>query len=203
MPHIDLLELPYFSGIRLDDVVSFVDLMHPGQFRAGEFIVREGSPKIPPLYIATTGRVLISKRGPEGHERELAELRSPTLFGEIELFCQITPVTSVQAIDRVSTFCITRDEFDALYVARHPAIVAFTFNVARVACHRLAVADEMLAYVLAEEDLVTMRRTIFSRMAEGKNWLTTTGMFVKPSRESAPVLESESGSESEGRVTVK
>ena len=40
-----------------------------------------------------------------------------------------------------------------VFEARDPVLLRFTFNVARVACHRLAVADELLAQVLDGEDL--------------------------------------------------
>src|SRR5204862_1778331 len=101
MPHVDLLELPYFEGISMDGLVSLVDLMKPITFEEGQTVVEEGDRGPQPLYIATAGKVLVSKRGPDGKERALAELESPTLFGEIELFCQIPPVCSAKAVSRV------------------------------------------------------------------------------------------------------
>jgi CRP-like cAMP-binding protein len=171
--------LPYFRGISLEDVVSLVDVMQPGEHPPGSDIVTEGDRFPPPLYIATVGRVLITKKNADGEERELAQLKSPTLFGEIELFCQIPPVATARALDRVCTFVLTRSKFDQLFAARHPAIMHFTFNVARVACHRLAIADAMLAQVLKDADLVTLRQAVFSQMAEGKDWGATTGMFTR------------------------
>ena len=55
MPHVDLLEQPYFEGISLDDMVSLVDMMTPAQYEAGTYIVTEGEPPPTPLYIAVTG----------------------------------------------------------------------------------------------------------------------------------------------------
>ena len=60
MPHVDLLELPYFEGITLDDMVSLVERMEPAQFESGATIVVEGDPP-PPLYIATGGSVARSR----------------------------------------------------------------------------------------------------------------------------------------------
>src|SRR5262245_45167293 len=136
MPHVDLLELPYFEGISIDALVSLVDLMEPRKFSRGAVIVNEGGPGPTPLYIATTGRVLISKHAPDDRPRALAELDSPTLFGEIELFCQIPPVATASALTEVSAFALTRETYERLFSAHHQALLRFTYNVARVACHR-------------------------------------------------------------------
>ena len=181
MPHVDLLELPYFEGISMDELVSLVDAMDARPFKAGDELLGEG--KAPPgLYIATRGQLRITKRSQDGGEdRVLAELKSPTLFGEIELFCNIPAVASVRAQTPVDTFLLTRPTFDRLFKARHGALLQFTFNVARVACHRLAVADGMLAEVLKGEDLVALRRAVFTRMGDADDsWMRTTGGFRRP-----------------------
>jgi CRP-like cAMP-binding protein len=182
MPHVDLLELPYFEGISIDSLVSLVDLMEPRKFAAGTVLVAEGAPVTPPLYIATGGRILVTKAGPDGKDRPLAELDSPTLFGEIELFCQIKPVATARAVTAVSAFALTRETFDRLYASRHPALLQFTFNVARVACHRLAVADEIMTRVLDGEDLVNLRRAVFASMSDANAWPHTTGAFKRPEK---------------------
>ena len=178
MPHVDLLELPYFEGISIDSVVSLIDLMSPRRFAAGAVIMSEDDAATPPLYIATSGQVAISKkRGDAPGERQLAELASPTLFGEIELFCQMPPVATVRTLTAVDTFTLTRPTFETLFAAQHPGLMLFTFNVARVACHRLAVADAMLATVMAPEDLVALRRAVFARMGRASDVPRMTGQL--------------------------
>jgi CRP-like cAMP-binding protein len=179
MPHIDLLELPYFQGISLDSLVSLVDRMAPCQFKPSETIFEESVAPIPSLYIITHGNVALSKKNALHVPRPLAEVTAPTLIGEIELFCQIPAVMSATAVTRVSAFKLSRPTLDILFREKHPAALMFTFNVARVACHRLAIADEMLASVLEGEDLVKMRRTVFSRMNTENQWSTTTGVFKR------------------------
>lgn len=181
MPHVDLLELAYFEGISIDALVSLVDLMEPEAFPKGTVILTEGQTVPSALFIATSGRVVITKRTGEGHERCLAEFDAPTLVGEVELFCQVAPVATVRAISPVSTFKLTRDTYDRLFEAHHAALLRFTHNVARVACHRLAIADEMLARVLGEEDLVKIRRTVYADLIE-KDWPEKTGAFQRPVR---------------------
>ena len=180
MPHIDLLELPYFEGISMDELVSLVDLMRPVQFQAGDVIVREGGESPQALFIATSGRILIEKRGRDGADRSLAELSAPTLFGEIELFCQIPPVCTSKAVSKVAAFTLGRPAFDELFAKGHPALLRFTFNVARVACHRLAIADEMLAQVLTGDDLIKLRQAVFARMDPDDRAGRTTGSFRRP-----------------------
>lgn len=182
MPHVDLLELPYFEGISIDALVSLVDRMEPRTFAAGDSILREGDSSSPPLFIATRGRVSIVKRSPHNGQRTLAELESPTLFGEIELFCQIPAVATVRALTAVSAFALSRDQFDRLFGERHAALQHFTFNVARVACHRLAVADEMMTQLLGSKDLVDARRAIFASLSDKHQWPQITGAFKRPSR---------------------
>lgn len=178
MPHIDLLELPYFEGISIDALVSLVDLMAPMTFGAGDAILREGD-ATNTLYIATSGKVAITKRNPQGEERRFAELDSPTLFGEIELFCEIPAVATASAMTRVSAFGLTRETYDRLFHAGHPALMRFTFNVARVACHRLAITDEMMARAASSQDLVDIRKTVFSAMTHTRDWPSTTGAFKR------------------------
>lgn len=182
MPHVDLLELPYFEGITIDALVSLVDKMEPAPFRAGDVLVREAEKAPPPLFIATSGRVSIIKRTANNGERTLAELDSPTLFGEIELFCQIPAVATVRALTSVQTYRLTRTTFDQLFAQKHAALMQFTFNVARVACHRLAVADEMLARFLDSRNLAEARRTIFTSMGAKHQWPEITGAFTRPTQ---------------------
>ncbi len=180
MPHVDLLELPYFEGISIDALVSLVDMMEPQEFERDAVIMAEGQPTPTPLYIATRGRVLISKRGEHDCERCLAEFDSPTMFGEIELFCQTAPVATARAVTRVSTFKLTHETFEKLFAAHHAAILRFTYNMARVACHRLAIADEIMARTLGDEDLVKMRRAVFSSLSAHAGWPEQTGAFKRP-----------------------
>ncbi|MEZ4272269.1 MAG: cyclic nucleotide-binding domain-containing protein [Myxococcota bacterium] len=186
MPHIDLLDLPYFEGISVDGLVSLVDLMLPIRFDPGAVIVEEGSTQPAQLFIATRGKVLISKKAPDGQVRRLAELSGPTLFGEIELFCELPSVCTAQAISQVDAFKLDRPTFDRLFAAKNEALMIFTFNVARVTCHRLAIADEMLTRVLADEDLSALRESIWLQMRRKQSagpspmGNAITGVFRKP-----------------------
>lgn len=175
----DLLELPYFDGISLDDVVSLVDRMAPVSVAAGGVVVPEGARDAQRLLIVTHGRVRLSKRSPAGKERELAEITAPTLFGEIELLCGLPAVCTARAATDVSAFALDRPTFDQLFAEKHAALTSFCCNVARVACHRLAIADTMLAQVLGDADLVKLRRRVFATLvpAEGDWSSSTTGVF--------------------------
>ena len=182
MPHIDLLELPYFQGISIDSLVGLIDVLHPTQFKPGTTIIRQNQSSPPPLYIITRGQVTIVKQLRQGEERTLAQLNAPTLVGEIELFCQLPPISNVRAVNKVSAFELNRSTFNELFQKRNSAIIQFTFNAARVACHRLALADEMLARSKNEKDLVQLRDSIFSKMSREQDLSETTGAFRIPKK---------------------
>ena len=180
MPHIDLLELPYFQGISIESLVSLIDILEPVQFEAGVEVITQGPLTPPPLYIVTRGSVGIRKTTPDGGQRTLAELTAPTLFGEIELFCQLCPVASVQTLSPVEAFVLNRSTYNKLFRSQNQAVMQFTFNVARVACHRLAMAHEMLAQHVGDHDLAQLRHSVSAKMSEEQNLMTTTGAFRVP-----------------------
>ncbi len=186
MPHVDLLELPYFEGISIDDLVALVELLEPRRFAAGDVIVTEGDTAPTPLYIATSGRVLLCKKTGADGQRNLAELDSPTLFGEIELFCQLPAVATAKALTTVTCFALNHATFERLFLAHQPALMRFIFNVARVACHRLAIADEMMTRFLPSEDLARLRRAVFTVMNTDHDWPQKTGCFTRPRAPQAP-----------------
>lgn len=175
MPHVDLLELPYFQGISIDELVALVDSMPPVEFQEGDFIIRE-SENIP-LFIVTRGKVSVEKNGPDNHLRTIAELDAPTVLGEIELFCELPAVSTVRALTRVSAFLMERSTFNLLRDSHNHAIGQFVFNVARVACHRLAIADQILATRPKDEDIPKIREDELAKMQEGQDLSDTTGCF--------------------------
>ena len=82
MPHIDLLELPYFYGIELDELVELIDHMTPRRVKAGDWLVRVGEPVF--LNIATHGNIGIHRYSEDPTRPPIIyERKAPTLFGEI------------------------------------------------------------------------------------------------------------------------
>ncbi len=176
MPHVDLLELPYFQGISIHELVSLVDQMRPLEFSEGQDLIAEGGDT--PLYILTYGQVAVLKEGPDGGLRPIAQLDSPTVLGEIELFCNLRAVSTVRALSRISAFALDRKTFLTLRQEQNTAMSEFIFNVARVACHRLASAEEMLAMRPGSENLPQEREKQFEKMRKGSGAnTTTTGVF--------------------------
>lgn len=160
MPHIDLLELPYFTGISIDVVVSLIDAMAPCTFPQGSTIMAQDGPDVPPLYIATAGRVGIFKRIDQKAEQAIAELAAPTVLGEVELFCHMPAVATARALSRVEAFALTHQTFETLFAAGHPGLLRFVLNMAKVACHRLAQTDALICSLLDDENRLVMRRKL-------------------------------------------
>lgn len=167
MPHIDLLELPYFTGIAIDTVVSLIDAMVPANFEPGQAILTQGDKRIPPLYIVTRGKVSITKHtlGEDGYK--IAELNAPTVLGEVELFCQIPAVATARAETRVHAFALTPTTFDALFTAGHPGLLRFVLNLAKVACHRLATTDTLLSQLMTHEQVALVHQKILEQEYPG------------------------------------
>lgn len=152
MPHIDLLELPYFEGIDIGDLVSLIDAMQPRQFATGEHLIAEGNTQPVPLFIITKGMVDVTQIDPrdkKGPPCLLAQHTGPTLVGEVELFLACPPVSSVTAITQVSTFVLEPAVLAALRANRHPGLPSFLFHVAQVACTRLVHSDHMMVRALS------------------------------------------------------
>ncbi len=177
MPHVDLLELPYFDGIDIDTLISLVDRMNPVRFPPGHTLFHEDQTNLSALYIVTRGQLELLKRAPDGPMR-LAALHAPTLLGEVELFTQVPAVATVRTLTEIDSFALSREAFETLMDEHHPAMLRFTYNVARVACHRLAVADTMLARKLGAVDLAELRRQIFGTNDDLRS-ATTTGSFFR------------------------
>lgn len=155
MPHIDLLELPYFEGIDIGDLVSLIDAMQPRQFSTGQLLIDEGDKNLVPLFIITKGLVDVTQK--DGKQNQgapclLAQHSAPTLVGEVELFLAQPPVSSVRAITQVSTFVLEPRVLEALRAQRHPALLPFLFHVAQVACARLVHSDHMMMRALRHHD---------------------------------------------------
>lgn len=160
MPHIDLLELPYFTGISIDVVVSLIDAMAPCTFPQGTTIMAQDAPDVPPLYIVTSGRVGILKRVDSKAQQAIAELDAPTVLGEVELFCHMPAVATARALTRVQAFALTHQTFETLFAAGHPGLLRFVLNMAKVACHRLAQTDALVCSLMDSESAEAMRRKL-------------------------------------------
>jgi CRP-like cAMP-binding protein len=167
MPHIDLLELPYFTGIPIDAVVSLIDAMAPCAFASGETIFLQGAPDIPPLLIATVGRIGIVKRREPGTapdaEHMVAQLQAPTVLGEVELFCRTPAVATARALTAVQAFALSPATFERLFAAGHPGLLRFVLNMAKVACLRLVATDALLCTLMADADVSAVRQRLLAQ----------------------------------------
>jgi len=182
MPHIDLLELPYFYGIELDELVELIDHMTPRRIKSGEWLARVGEPVF--LNIATHGRLGIHRHSEDPLRTPIVyERQAPTLFGEIELFCGVTSIADVQAITDVEAFELTRETFSELFAKRHPAMTQFVFNVAKVASHRLMISDAMLLKLDdGKTNLSDLRQHTIAQLKREKGGGELTGTFKIPKR---------------------
>lgn len=120
----------------------------------------QDAPQVPPLYIATSGRIGIVKRVDAKAEQLIAELDAPTVLGEVELFCHIPAVATARALSSVQAFALTHQTFETLFAAGHPGLLRFVLNMAKVACHRLAQTDALVCSLMDSENAEAMRRKL-------------------------------------------
>jgi len=81
----------------------------------GAVIVREGEPA-DALYVLTSGRARVVKRGDDGEEVPLNVLRAGDVFGEMALLERTTRTATVRASSDVEVWRLDRAVFDELLV---------------------------------------------------------------------------------------
>ena len=181
MPHIDLLELPYFYGIELDELVELIDHMTPRRVKAGDCWSESANRS------SSTSRPMENRysslfRGPNPPDHLCAK---PTL-SEKSSFCGVTSIADVKAITDVEAFELTRETFSAL-CQRHPAMTQFVFNVAKVASHRLMISDAMLLKLDdGKTNLSDLRQHTIAQLRREKRRGDLTGTFKIPAKIPTP-----------------
>ena len=123
MPHIDLLQLPWFASIPLGDVVSLIDAMAPQQFFANEVVVMAGD--VPAqLVVATAGEATLGA-SPADAKRVVA----PCAFPVAAFFARTPAPEQIAAHSKLSVFLLAHERFESLLAQRHPAIAPFLRNL--------------------------------------------------------------------------
>lgn len=112
--------VPLLSALPRD---AFVELIHAAPLRrepAGRMILREGDPG-DAFYIIVGGHVRVLKNQPAGSPIEVARLGPGAFFGEFAVLSDRVRHASVEAIDEVELFEISRTLLDQLTV-RYPEV---------------------------------------------------------------------------------
>ena len=107
------------------------------KYAAQEVIAREGEDISAPLCLAWQGSVAIIKGYGTPAQRELASLKAPTIFGELELITDLPFSASIVAQSDTRAWTMSRSRFHELREAGDTGIMKMIHNMARILALRL------------------------------------------------------------------
>lgn len=145
-------EIPVFEGLHFHRLEELSGWLKRQSYDPGAVILSEGDPPNG-LYVLAKGTVEVIK-GAEPHAVCLAELRGPSVFGEIGLLTHAPRTATIRARTQVTAGWLGREHFDALLADNNVTALHFAVNLGRISAQRLIVALERIA-VLADLDLST------------------------------------------------
>jgi CRP-like cAMP-binding protein len=105
-----LQRVPFFSGIRYQDLVTLASLCRPRTYRARQVIFHRGDPG-DTLYIVQSGQVKIVLLSAKGDEMVLTLFRSGDFFGELSLLDGLPRSATAAAVETTLLLSVSRPEF--------------------------------------------------------------------------------------------
>lgn len=105
-----LQKVPFFSGIRYQDLVTLASLCRPRTYRARQVIFHRGDPG-DTLYIVQSGQVKIVLLSAKGDEMVLALFRAGDFFGELSLLDGLPRSATAAAVETTVLLSVSRPEF--------------------------------------------------------------------------------------------
>jgi CRP-like cAMP-binding protein len=127
-----LRRLALLNGLTQEQVREVAEHLKPERFTAGQSIYRQGMPG-DSLYLIEEGQVSVQNRDPQGQAEVWATLGSGEFFGETSMLTGEPHEADVIASTDVSTWALTRADFEAL-VLRYPSLA---LNLSRILGRRL------------------------------------------------------------------
>ncbi len=105
-----LLAIPLFTKARAEDREAVARLLIERRFPKNVTIVEEGLPG-DYMYIVREGRVKVTKRSEDGREKIMDYLGPGDFFGEMTLLDQAPRSASVETLEPVRLFALSRNDF--------------------------------------------------------------------------------------------
>ncbi|MCE5301336.1 MAG: Crp/Fnr family transcriptional regulator [Spirochaetia bacterium] len=125
-----------FSGVSPRGLTMIGEQARENRFRKGDIIFNEGESG-DSLHIVYRGMVKITKYNKDGKAKTLAVLKEKDSFGEMAVLTEETRSATVEALDDIITYSVTKDEFESL-IKKEPSI---SLQIIRTLSQRLAKAD--------------------------------------------------------------
>src|SRR4051794_35236731 len=143
--------VPVLEGIPEADLRELARVLRRRVLPAGELLWREGD-EAQAMVVIVDGRVSISVRLPGDRAAELTTAGPGEVLGEIPLLDGGRHSASARASEPTTLLSLSRGEFAALVLRRHPAAFALKRRIAAIACQRLRRHLAALATSLGMED---------------------------------------------------
>lgn len=140
-----LKELPLCEGLRARELGYLLQSFHKRLYNAGETLFLEGDIGRA-LFVVESGKVELTKQGPDGAPQRIAELGPGCLFGEMALLEQLPRSASAIASEPSVMLLLYRSKLDDI-LHYHPRIgVAVMRHLARLLSARLRrLSDQAVA----------------------------------------------------------
>jgi len=132
-----------FRGLDEEGLEGVAELCRPVEFRAGEYVFREGD-EGDRLYIVETGEVRISRNVPGAGEEALTVLKRGACFGEMSVLDESARSTDAIANSRCTLVVLTRDDFKMMLESDTELANKVLWSVVRLLCERLRMTNESL-----------------------------------------------------------
>jgi type IV pilus assembly protein PilB len=135
-----LKNVKLFAELSPESLGKLVNCLKPGDFPAGEVIVREGAPGVS-MYIIKSGLVEVRKKDPTtGIDFLVAQLSEGAAVGEMSLLTGKPRSATVTTVHPTVVFTLSRADFRSL-LTQHPEI---SLGLARIMSERLEEATKQV-----------------------------------------------------------
>ncbi len=139
MEDLNLLEIPFFSGLDRIDLAKLIPELERVSYNPGEILFVQGDPG-DSLFIIIDGVARVFLSGQEKEKQEIRAMGSKECFGEVSLLTGEPRSAGVQAVTTLSVLKLSKERFDTLLKRHHSLAIYFAGVLAR----RLASANRDL-----------------------------------------------------------
>jgi CRP/FNR family cyclic AMP-dependent transcriptional regulator len=135
---------PLFRGMSAAERQEVLGMLELKSYEPGATIQAEGE-SFQYLWIVLKGKCQIAKKMKSGEERELSELDSAGVFGEMSFFNPAPHSASVRAVTHVELARLSREKYDILMRIGSTAAHKLAFNTIAVLIERVRNMDVWIA----------------------------------------------------------
>lgn len=145
-----LESVPLFVDLPAHELEDLARVMQPLERPANAVLWRQGQ-AADGLHVIVEGKIAISLRQPGGSELQVATLGPRDVLGEVPLLDGGTRSASAHVENAARLLFLSRADFEALTLRRHPTALTVRRRILLLLCERLRAAYRELAATLGGE----------------------------------------------------